>query len=48
MLLTAPFGRQQGRNVLDYVTRARKATLLGEPAPSLLPEPAASALGAAA
>lgn len=40
--------KQQGRNVLDYVTRARKATLRGEPVPSLLPEPAASALGAAA
>ena len=29
--------KQQGRNVVDYVTRALEATLKGEPAPSLLP-----------
>jgi hypothetical protein len=40
--------RQQGRNVLDYVTRARQATLRGELAPSLLPESMASPMSAAA
>ena len=40
--------RRQGRNVLEYVTRACEATLHCETAPSLLPEPMASALNAAA
>lgn len=31
--------RQQRRNVLDYVTAACEAALLGQPAPSLLPTP---------
>jgi len=40
--------RQQGRNVLDYVTRACEAALRCEPAPSLLPEPEASTPSVAA
>lgn len=40
--------KQQGRNVLDYVTRACEATLRGEPVPSLLPQLAASTQRAAA
>ncbi len=40
--------RQQGTNVLEYVTRACEATLRCQPAPSLLPEPVASTLSAAA
>lgn len=38
--------KQQGRNVLDYVTRACEATLCSEPVPSLLPQLAASTLAA--
>lgn len=37
MMTVAATLRQQGRNVLDYVTRAREAALTGERAPSLLP-----------
>jgi len=33
--------RQQKRNVLDYVTAAVEANLLGATAPSLLPQEAA-------
>jgi len=29
--------RQQNRNVLEYLTAACQAAMLGEPAPSLLP-----------
>jgi transposase len=39
--------RQQGRNVVDYVTQAVEASLRGLPAPSLLPPSAAVELAAA-
>ena len=34
--------RQQGRNVLEYLTRCHEARLRGVSAPSLLPTPAAT------
>lgn len=40
MMTTVATCKQQGRNVLDYVTSAVEASLRGEPAPSLLPVPA--------
>ena len=38
MLTVAATLKQQGRNIVDYVTLAGEAALRGEPAPSLLPE----------
>jgi hypothetical protein len=40
--------KQQGRNVLDYVTAAVDAHLRGRPGPSLLPELGATELARAA
>jgi hypothetical protein len=37
ILSTVATLRSQGRDVLDYLTEACRAALLGEPAPSLMP-----------
>jgi transposase len=37
MMTVAASLKQQGRNVVDYITRAFEASLIGEPIPSLLP-----------
>lgn len=39
--------RQQGRNVVDYVTQAVESSLNGQPAPSLLPAQPSASLAAA-
>ena len=41
VLSVAATCRQQGRNVLEYLTACFRARLAGEPLPSLLPAPAA-------
>jgi transposase len=41
MMTVAATLKQQGRNIIDYLTQAAEASLRGEPAPSLLPVAAA-------
>jgi transposase len=48
MMTVSATCRQQDRNVLDYVSQAVEANLLGLPAPSLLPQPAVRPLALAA
>lgn len=43
LLTVAATLRQQGRNIVDYVTAACEASLHGQPAPSLLPAASARA-----
>jgi transposase len=37
MMTVAASLKQQGRNIVDYITRAFEVSLIGEPVPSLIP-----------